>query len=312
MMNIVSAIPVRIVLAAIAALIAVSSASAEIRPFPRGFNPQEIKTDGATIHVRVGGNGPAVVMLHGFGNTGDMWAPVAAALVKDHTVIVPDLRGMGLSSYPHTGYDKKTQAQDIARVMDKLNVQKADLVTHDIGNMVGYALAAQYPDRITRWVVIDAPLPGIGPWDEILKSPLLWHFNFRGPDMDRLVKGRERIYLDRFWNELSANPKAIDEATRRHYAKIYARPGAMHAAFNQFAAFSQDASDNKVFANKGKLTMPILALGAEKSFGEQQAAIMREVGTNVEGGIIANSGHWIMEEQPDATVKAVRAFLGKR
>jgi pimeloyl-ACP methyl ester carboxylesterase len=235
-----------------------------------------------------------------------MWAPLAAALVKDHTVIVPDLRGMGLSSYPDTGYDKKTQALDIARVMDKLNVQKVDLVTHDIGNMVGYALAAQYPDRITRWAVIDAPLPGIGPWDEILKSPLLWHFNFRGPDMDRLVKGRERIY------ELSANPKAIDEATRRHYAKIYARPGAMHAAFNQFAAFSQDASDNKAFASKGKLTMPILALGAEKLFGEQQAAIMREVGTNVEGGIIANSGHWVMEEQPDATVKAVGEFLDKK
>ena len=144
------------------------------------------------------------------------------------------------------------------------------------------------------------------------KSPLLWHFNFRGPDVDRLVKGRERIYLDRFWNELSANPKAIDEATRRHYAKIYARPGAMHAAFNQFAAFSQDASDNKAFASKGKLTMPILALGAEKSFGAQQAAIMREVGTNVEGGIIANSGHWIMEEQPDATVKAIRDFLEKK
>jgi pimeloyl-ACP methyl ester carboxylesterase len=251
-------------------------------------------------------------MLHGFGDTGDMWAPLAAALVKDHTVIVPDLRGMGLSSYPDTGYDKKTQAQDIARVMDKLNVQKADLVTHDIGNMVGYTLAAQYPDRITRWAVIDAPLPGIGPWDEILKSPLLWHFNFRGPDVDRLVKGRERIYLDRFWNELSANPKAIDEATRRHYAKIYARPGAMHAAFNQFAAFSQDASDNKAFASKGKLTMPILALGAEKLFGEQQAAIMREVGTNVEGGIIANSGHWVMEEQPDATMKAVREFLDKK
>ena len=125
--------------------------------------------------------------------------------------------------------------------------------------------------------------------------------------MDRLVTGRERIYLDRFWNELSANPKAIDEATRRHYAKIYARPGAMHAAFNQFAAFSQDASDNKAFASKGKLTMPILALGAEKLFGEQQAAVMREVGTNVEDGIIANSGHWVMEEQPDATVKAVRS-----
>ena len=308
----VSAIPIKITLAAIAAFALVLSASAAVRPFPPGFRTQDIKTDGATIHVRVGGKGPAVVMLHGFGDTGDMWAPLAAALAKDHTIIVPDLRGMGLSSYPDSGYDKKTQAQDIARVMDTLNVQKADLVTHDIGNMVGYALAAQYPDRITRWVIIDAPLPGIGPWDEILKSPLLWHFNFRGPDVDRLVKGRERIYLDRFWNELSANPKAIDEATRRHYAKIYARPGAMHAAFNQFAAFSQDASDNKAFASKGKLTMPILALGAEKSFGAQQAAIMREVGTNVEGGIIANSGHWIMEEQPDATVKAIRDFLEKK
>jgi pimeloyl-ACP methyl ester carboxylesterase len=301
----------QIMLAAIAALALVLSASAAVRPFPPEFRTQDIKTDGATIHVRVGGKGPAVVMLHGFGDTGDMWAPLAAALAKDHTIIVPDLRGMGLSSYPDTGYDKKTQAQDIARVMEKLNVQKADLVTHDIGNMVGYALAAQYPDRVTRWVIIDAPLPGIGPWDEILKSPLLWHFNFRGPDVDRLVKGRERIYLDRFWNELSANPKAIDEATRRHYAKIYARPGAMHAAFNQFAAFSQDAFDNKAFASKGKLTMPILALGAEKSFGAQQAAIMREVGTNVEGGIIANSGHWIMEEQPDATVKAICDFLEK-
>src|SRR5262245_33584468 len=311
-MNNVSAISVRVLVAAITPLALVLSASAEVRPFPPSFHTEEIKTDGATIHVRVGGKGPAVAMLHGFGNTGDMWALLAAVLAKDHTVIVPDLRGMGLSSYPDAGYDKKTQAQAIARVMDRVKFQKADLVTHDIGNMVGYALAAQFPDRITRWVVIDAPLPGIGSWDEILKSPLLWHFNFRGPDVDRLVKGRERIYLDRFWNELSANPKAIDEATRRHYAKIYARPGAMHAAFNQFAAFSQDASDNKVLANKGKLTMPILALGAEKSFGEQQAAIMREVGTNVESGIIANSGHWIMEEQPDATVKAVLDFLGKR
>jgi len=277
-----------------------------------GIRTEMIKTDGATIYVRVGGKGPAVVMLHGFGDTGDMWAPLANVLIKDHTVIVPDLRGMGLSSYPNVGYDKKTQAQDIATVMDKLGVKTADLVTHDIGNMVGYALAAQYPDRITKWAIIDAPLPGIGPWDEILKSPLLWHFNFRGPDVDRLVKGRERIYLDRFWNELSANPKAIDEATREHYAAIYARPGAMHSAFNQFATFNtQDAADNKVFAQK-KLTMPILALGAEKSFGDQQAAIMREVATNVEGGIITNSGHWIMEEQPDQTVSKVKAFLDKK
>jgi pimeloyl-ACP methyl ester carboxylesterase len=287
-------------------------AAAKIEKFPASFRVERIKTDGATIYVRVGGTGPAVVMLHGFGDTGDMWAPLAKALYKDHTVIVPDLRGMGLSSQPKTGYDKKTQGVDIATVMDKLNVRTADLVTHDIGDMVGYALAAQYPDRITKWVVIDAPLPGIGPWDEIIKSPLLWHFNFRGPDVDRLVKGRERIYLDRFYNELSANPKAIDEATRNHYAKLYARPGNMHYAFEQFATFNtKDAADNKIFAQK-KLTMPILALGAEKSFGDQQAAIMRDVGSNVEGGIITNSGHWIMEEQPEQTVTKVKAFLDKK
>lgn len=293
------------------AMVGASPALAAIESFPAGFKNQGITVNGATLHVRVGGKGPAVVLLHGFADTGDMWAPLAKALYKDHTVIVPDLRGMGLSSQPAGGYDKKTQGVDIAMVMDRLNVQTADLVTHDIGNMVGYALAAQYPARITRWVVIDAPLPGIGPWDDILKSPMLWHFNFRGPDVDRLVKGRERIYLDRFYNELSADPKAIDEATRNHYARLYARPGNMHYAFEQFAAFNQDATDNRTFA-KTKLTMPILALGAEKSFGDQQAAILREVATDVQGGIITGSGHWIMEEQPAQTVNKVRAFLDAR
>ena len=269
---------------------------------------EEIETGGATIHTRVGGTGPAVVMLHGFADTGDMWAPLAAALIGERTVVVPDLRGMGLSSHPPGGYDKKTQAQDIARVLDKLGIDKAALVTHDIGNMVGYAVAAQFPARVTRWVAMDAPLPGIGPWDEILKSPMLWHFNFRGPDMERLVAGRERIYLDRFWNELSANPKAIDEATRDHYAALYARPGAMHSAFEQFAAFAQDAVDNKAFAAKGKLGMPVLAIGADKSFGTVQADVLRVVASDVTGQGIANSGHWLMEEQPAATVAAIAAF----
>ena len=260
------------------------------KSFPKTFRIQKIKVDSATIHVRAGGKGPAVVMLHGFGDTGDMWAPAATVLIHNHTVVVPDLRGMGLSSHPEGGYEKKTQARDIAQVMDKLNIDKTDFVTHDIGNMVGYAFAAQFPARVTRWVVIDAPLPGIGPWDDILRSPALWHFNFRGPDAERLVKGRERIYLDRFWNELSANPKAIDEATRRHYAKLYARPGAMHSAFNQFAAFTQDAIDNKALAANGKLTMPVLALGADHSFGAQMADNVRFVATNVTGGIITDFG----------------------
>jgi pimeloyl-ACP methyl ester carboxylesterase len=159
---------------------------------------------------------------------------------------------------------------------------------------------------------MDAPLPGIGNWDQIVRNPLLWHFNFRGPDAERLVKGRERIYLDRFWNELSANPKSIDEATREHYAKLYALPGAMHSAFNQFAAFKQDAIDNKAFVEKGKLKMPVLAIGAEKSFGTAQADEIRFVATDVTGVVISNSGHWLMEEQPAATFEAVFHFIEPR
>jgi pimeloyl-ACP methyl ester carboxylesterase len=158
-----------------------------VESFPSIFQTRNLKVNGVTIHVRAGGQGSAVVMLHGFGDTGDMWAPAAAVLAKDHRIVVHDLRGMGLSSHPESGYNKKTQA-DIATVMDKLRIENAAFVTHDIGNMVGYAFAAQFPARVSRWVVIGAPLPGIGPWDEITRSPLLWHFNFRGPDVERLVK----------------------------------------------------------------------------------------------------------------------------
>jgi pimeloyl-ACP methyl ester carboxylesterase len=301
----------RALLGALILLVVSQPAAAKVPTFPASFHTKTVQTDGAIIYVRVGGQGPAVVMLHGFADTGDMWAPLAAVLVQDHTVIVPDLRGMGLSSHPEGGYDKKTQAGDIARVLDNLKIQKTALVTHNIGNMVGYAFAAQYPERVTKWVAMDAPLPGIGTWDEIIRSPALWHFNFRGPDVERLVKGRERIYLDRFWNELSANPKSIDEATREHYAKLYARPGAMHSAFNQFAAFQQDVIDNKAFVAKGKLTMPVLAIGADKSFGTVQADDLRFVATDVTELVIPDSGHWLIEEQPAATIAAVRAFLDK-
>jgi pimeloyl-ACP methyl ester carboxylesterase len=294
------------------AIVLSAPVTARVVPFPQSFHSEMIATNGTNLFVRVGGQGPAVLLLHGFGDTGDMWAPLAAELARDHRVIVPDLRGMGLSEHPDTGYTKKNQAVDMAGVLDALKVNSTALVTHDIGNMVGYALAAQYPTRISRWVVIDAPLPGIGNWDTIVRSPLLWHFNFRGPDVERLVQGRERIYLDRFWNELSADPTKIDEATREHYAALYARPKAMHDAFEQFGAFSQDAIDNKaLLAQGGKLKMPILALGAEKSFGNGEAVELRFVGSDVAGGIVPNSGHWIMEENPQATVTLVGEFLRK-
>jgi pimeloyl-ACP methyl ester carboxylesterase len=284
-------------------------ARARVEPFPPAFKNEMIAANGTKLYVRIGGKGPAVVLLHGYGETGDMWAPLAAKLVRDHTVIVPDLRGMGLSERPAGGYDKKTQGQDVAGILDALKMDKVDLVTHDIGNMVGYALAAGYPGRITKWVVIDAPLPGVGNWAAQLSNPKTWHFNFHGPDEERLVAGRERIYLDRFWNELSADPKKIDEATRQHYTAFFAKPHAIHDAFEQFVAFPQDGVDNRALLAKGKLTMPVLALGGEKSYGTHMADELKFVATNVKGGIVPASGHWIMEENPEATTKLVLDFL---
>ena len=302
----------RFVLAALL-LSAAAPAIAQVPPYPAAFHTQEIAANGATIHTRVGGQGPAVVLLHGYGETGDMWAPLAAALMRDHRVIVPDLRGLGLSSKPKGGFDKKTQAEDVAGILDALGVRQADLVTHDIGNMVGFAFAMQHGDRVRRFVLIDAPVPGVGPWEEVLKNPLLWHFRFGGPDMERLVAGRERIYLDRFWNEFSADPAHFTEASRDHYAKLYALPGAMHSGFEQFHAFDQDAIDNRaMLAAHGKLKMPVLALGGEKSFGLQMAEVMLGGAENVTAGVVPGSGHWIMEENPQTTVRLVTEFLDRR
>ena len=226
------------------------------------------------------------------------------------TVIVPDLRGMGLSARADKGFEKKNQAKDITGLLDTLGIKSADVVAHDIGNMVAFAFAADNPDRVTSLVLMDAPVPGVGPWDEILKNPLLWHFRFGGPDMERLVAGRERIYLDRFWNEFSANPKKFSEASRRHYARLYARPGNMHAGFLQFAAFDQDAIDNRAYlARGGRLKMPLLAVGGERSFGATMAAVMRAAADDVRESVVKDSGHWLMEEQPSATIEAIRAFL---
>lgn len=298
---------------ALAAVIA-PSAQADVKPFPSTFHGEQMKVTGGTQYVRVGGKGTAVVLLHGFGDTGDMWEPLAAILVKDHQVIVPDLRGMGLSSHPEAGYEKAAQARDLAGILDSLKVQHFQLVTHDIGNMVGYALAAQYPSRVTCWVVMDAPLPGLGNWAAQLTNPKVWHFNFRGPDVERLVAGRERILLDRFYNDLSANPAGIDEPTRAHYAKLYAMPGAIHnATGGQFEAFSRDAVENQaLFAKGGKLPMPILAIGGDHSYGANMKSELESVASHVDGAVITNSGHWIMEEQPKQAVDVIVAYLEKK
>lgn len=301
----------KFVVAALATMSLSLPAVAQVHPFPPGFRTQEIQAGDTTLHVRVGGQGPAVVLIHGFGDTGDMWAPLTADLARDHRVIVPDLRGMGLSSHPAGGYDKHNQAGDIRAALTALGIDRAAIVGHDIGTMVAYAYAARYPDKTETLTVMDAPVPGVPPWDQIVRDPRLWHFDLTGPDMERLIAGRERIYLDRFWNDFAANPARIDEGTRQHYAALYARPGAMRSAFAQFTAIRQDALDNAKTLSP-KLAMPVLAIGGEKSFGATQALVMRNAASDVTEVVIADSGHWLMEEQPVATIAAVRTFLDKK
>ena len=296
----------------IALSISIATIAASQPSLPAGLKSRTIATpDGAQIYVRYGGSGPVVLLIHGFGDTGEMWGPVVRGLEHTHTVVIPDLRGMGRSSHPEDGYDKRTQAADLRAVITTLGYDRSAVVGHDIGNMVSYAYAARYPDKVERLVVVDAPLPGIDPWDEVKCSPQTWHFNFRGPDVERLVKGRERILLDRFYNELSAHPERIDEATRAYYATVYAQPGAMHSAFAQFAAFAKDAEDNKV-TQRTKLTMPVLAIGGEKSFGATMATSMRNVATDVTGAVIPEAGHWIMEENPTPAVALITDFLSDK
>ena len=285
------------------------SIASEVAALPASFQSRTITSPvGADIFVRWGGTGPVVVLLHGYAENSDSWAPLAKDLMKDHTVVVPDLRGIGRSSRPEDGYDKKTEAKDIRSVVVALGFDRTAVVAHDIGNMVAYAYAAMYPDKVERLVVMDAPIPGIDPWNEILQNPAVWHFGFHGPDAERLVAGRERIYFDRIWNDFTGDRAKPDEQTRNFYAATYAQPGGMRAGFAQFTAFAQDAKDNQIF-EQTKLSMPVLAVGGEKSFGALQAVIMRHVAANVEEAVVKGSGHWLMEERPRETVALIRNFL---
>src|SRR5947209_11563182 len=275
---------------------------------PSAFKSRTVTSpDGASIFVRTAGSGPVVILITGYAETSDSWGPLAAELVKSYTVIVPDLRGIGRSSRPAGGYDKKTQAADIRAVVMALGYDRTSVVSHDIGIMVAYAYAALYPDKVERLVVMDAPIPGIAPWDEIVRNPALWHFSFQGPDAERLVTGRERIYLDRIWNDFTGDPSKPDEATRACYAAQYAQPGAMRAGFAQFTAFAQDVRDNKIF-QQTKLAMPVLAIGGEKSFGATQAAVMRNVASDVHEAVVPGAGHWLMEESPTFTIALIQDF----
>jgi pimeloyl-ACP methyl ester carboxylesterase len=274
-----------------------------------GFVSRDANINGASIHYTTGGSGPAVVLLHGFAETSRMWNPILPVLCAKFTVIAPDLPGFGDSSIPNGEMGMKTAAIQIHDLVRSLGVAKARVVGHDIGLMVAYAYAAQFPSEVEKLVVMDAFLPGVQGWEPIYNDPHYWHFRFNGSTPEALVKGRESTYFAYFWDDLAADKNhSIPEADRTAYLTAYSRPGRMHASWEYFVSWPQAAKD---FAqlSQTKLTMPVLSIGGDKSLGEPLAAQIKLVATNVTVVIVKNSGHWILEEQPKQTTDALMKFL---
>lgn len=266
---------------------------------------------GVRLQYLIAGKGDPVLLLHGYAQTSHMWRPVINELAKTHTVIAPDLRGFGASAKPPGGYDKKTMAQDVRALTASLGHARVGIAGHDIGLMVAYAYAAQYPREVDRIALMDAFLPGVGDWTKVWLLRDLWHFHFYGKTPLALVEGRERIYLEHFWNNFAADPaRSVSEPDRQLYAAAYAQPGAMKAGFEVFRAFERDAKDFAGFA-KVKLTMPMLVLTGEKASGEFLITQGRLVASTVEGIVIKDSGHWLIDEAPDRVIQKLVHFFAR-
>lgn len=265
--------------------------------------------DGAKLHYMTAGHGTPLILLHGYAETSLMWKPIIPALAKRFTVIAPDLPGIGDSDIPADGLDMKNAAVRIHDLAKSLGVRKAEVVGHDIGLMVAYAYAAQFPAEVTKLVLMDAFLPGVEGWEAVYNNPGIWHFRFNGPTPEALVQGRERTYFDYFWNDFAADKThSIPEADRKAYAAAYARPGRMHAGWAYFVSFRQAAKD---FAqlSQTKLTMPVLTIGGDKSLGDALAQQTKLVATDVTVAVLKDTGHWVLEEQPKETTEALQKFL---
>ena len=267
------------------------------------------EVDGVKLHYLAAGHGPPLILLHGYAETSLMWRPIMPLLAERFTVIAPDLPGIGDSAIPADGLDMKTAAIRIHALARSLGVEKAEVVGHDIGLMVAYAYAAQFPAETTKLVVMDAFLPGVEGWRAVYDDSAIWHFRFNGPTPEALVQGRERIYFEHFWNNFAADKnRSIPEADRKAYAAAYARPGRMRAGWAYFVSFQQAAKD---FAqlSQTKLPMPVLVIGGEKSLGDALAQQMKLVASNVTVIVLKNTGHWVLEESPKETTEALQKFL---
>ena len=290
-------------------LLMASPLQATAGPVPAGFAERFATVNGVRLHYLIGGKGDPVVLVHGYAETSYMWRPIMKPLAQRHTVIVPDLRGAGGSGKPISGYDKKNMAVDIHELITSLGYDRVSIVGHDIGLMVAYAYAAQFPQATNRVVLMDAFLPGIGNWKDVWLMRDLWHFHFYGKVPLALVKGRERIYFEHFWNDFAADPKhSVPEADRRVYAKSYAQPGGMRAGFEYFRAFAQDAKDFEQLS-KTKIDMPVLVLTGEKASGNFLIEQTKLVASDVRSQVVPGSGHWLMEEAPGAVIPAIIDFI---
>jgi pimeloyl-ACP methyl ester carboxylesterase len=273
------------------------------------FDSRGADVDGLKLHYTTGGHGPALVLLHGYAETSRMWTPILPVLGEKFTVIVPDLPGIGDSSIPADGLDLKTAATRMHALVRSVGVEKARVVGHDIGLLGAYAYAAQFPTEVEKLVVMDAFLPGVAGWETIYNDPHYWHFRFNGPTPEQLVRGRERIYFEYFWNDLAADKtRSIPEADGKAYTEAYSRPRRMRAVWAYFVSFTQAAKD---FAqlSQTKLTMPVLTIGGEKSLGDARGRQMKLVATDVTIVVVKDAGHWVLKEQPKATTDALVKFL---
>jgi len=270
---------------------------------------RDAQIDGVRLHYLAAGHGPAVILLHGYTQTSRMWRPIMPLLAAKFTVIAPDLPGIGDSDIPKDGLDMKSAAIRIHALAKSLGIDKARVVGHDIGLMVAYAYAAQFPAETEKLVVMDAFLPGVAGWEPYYNNPDLWHFRFHGPTPEALVKGREAVYFAYFWNDLAADKaRSVPFADRQAYVAAYSRPGRMRAAWAYFAAWSQTANDFAEMA-KTKLAVPVLAIAGDKASASTLMPQMKLVASNVTEVVLKDTGHWVLEERPKESTDALTNFL---
>src|SRR5882724_3080297 len=267
------------------------------------------EVQGTKLHYLTAGSGPALILLHGYAETSRMWRPIIPRLAAKFTVIAPDLPGIGDSDIPATGLDMKSAAATIHALVKSLGVTKGRVVGHDIGLMVAYAYAAQFPSETEKLVEMDAFLPGVPGWEDVYNNPAIWHFRFNGETPELLVRGRERIYFEHFWNDFAADKnRSLSENDRAAYVAAYARPGRMRAGWAYFVSFTQAAQDFEKLSQT-KLTIPVLAIGGEKANGEVLGAQAHAVASDAKVVVLKNTGHWILEENPKETTDALMNFL---